>query len=185
MEDRVIVDLFLARDETAITAAAAKYGSRLRGLASRLLGDPAAAEECENDTYYAAWNAIPPDEPYTYLFPFLARIARNRALDVIRRAAREKRAIPAEELTDELAACVPGGESAEEAFDRRALSDALDRFLDGLDREARVAFLRRYWFGEGIADIAGRLEYSESRVKSMLFRTRNKLKEYLEKEKLL
>ena len=170
MEDREIVALYLAREESAVTRTKEKYGARLRAFAARLLGTPADAEECENDTYF---------------YPFLSRILRHKALDRIRDAGRGKRAAQVEELSDELSSCIPGGESAEDAFDRKALSDALDRFLAGLSPEERTVFLRRYFWGEGIADAAGHMGWTESRTKSALFRLRNKLKEHLEKEALL
>ena len=185
MEDREIVALYLAREESAVTRTKEKYGARLRAFAARLLGTPADAEECENDTYFTAWKLIPPNEPYTYFYPFLSRILRHKALDRIRDAGRGKRAAQVEELSDELSVCIPGGESAEDAFDRKALSDALDRFLGGLSPEERTVFLRRYFWGEGIADAAGHMGWTESRTKSALFRLRNKLKEHLEKEALL
>ena len=81
MEDSQIVELYLARDESALARTAEKYGPALRALAENLLEDPQTAEECENDVYLAAWNAIPPHEPREYLYPFLARIARLAALD--------------------------------------------------------------------------------------------------------
>ena len=80
MDDHQIVELYLARDESALARTAEKYGGALRALAENLLEDPQTAEECENDVYLAAWNAIPPHEPRDYLFPFLARIARHTAL---------------------------------------------------------------------------------------------------------
>ena len=81
MDDHQIVELYLARDESALARTAEKYGGALRALAENLLEDPQTAEECENDVYLAAWNSIPPHEPRDYLFPFLARIARHTALD--------------------------------------------------------------------------------------------------------
>lgn len=185
MEDREIIALYLARDEDALRETRKKYGSRLCGLAERLLGNACDAEECESDTYLAAWDLIPPNEPYTYFFPFLARITRHKALDRIRKAGREKRFPEAEELSDELSACIPDKENTEDAFDRKALSDALDRFLTALPAEQRTVFLRRYYFGEPLSGVAARMGWTESKTKSVLFRLRIKLKTELSGEDLL
>ena len=185
MEDGKIVQLYLNRDESAIRFSSEKYGSRLRALSLGITSDSQTSEECENDTYWQAWKLIPPNEPYTYFYPFLSRILRHKALDRIRDAGRGKRAAQVEELSDELSACIPGEESAEDAFDRKALSDTLDRFLAGLSPEERTVFLRRYFWGEAVSDAAEHMGWTESRTKSALFRLRNKLKEHLEKEALL
>lgn len=117
MEDDAIVTLYWQRNEEALRASAEKYGSRLRGLAQRILADAHDAEECENDTYLAAWNAIPPHEPRSYLFAFLARITRHLSLDRCRSRDREKRGGGrVDALTEELIQCLPGGERPEEAW---------------------------------------------------------------------
>ena len=106
MEDSSIVDLYLLRDEAAISETARKYGPKLRALADRILHDLPAAEECENDAYLQAWRSIPPHEPRTYLFPFLGRIVRHLAIDESRRRSIDKRSAEFCELTGELAECL-------------------------------------------------------------------------------
>ena len=182
MEDTKIVDLYLARDESALRHTAEKYGGRLRGLAERILNDAYAAEECENDTYLAAWNLIPPHEPRGYLFAFLGRITRHLAIDACRRRGAEKRGAPVCELTAELEECLPAAGGVEEALNAKALSQAISDFLQGCPEEQRNVFVRRYWYCDPIAAIAKRYGFSQSKVKVMLFRLRGGLKEYLERE---
>ena len=183
MEDDAIVTLYWQRDEEALRASSEKYGSRLRQLAQRILADAHDAEECENDTYLAAWNSIPPHEPRSYLFAFLARITRHLSLDRCRGREREKRGgrrVAA--LTEELLQCLPGGETPEEALDLQTLGERISDFLQTLPAEKRNLFLRRYWYCDSILDIARRYGLSESKVKSSLSRSRRALREALRKE---
>ena len=183
MEDDAIVALYWQRNEEALRLSEEKYGSRLRGLALRILADAHAAEECENDTYLAAWNSIPPHEPRSYLFAFLARITRHLSLDRCRSRNREKRgggAVAA--LTEELLQCLPGGETPEEALDLQTLGERISAFLQAQPAEKRNLFLRRYWYCDSILDIARRYGLSESKVKSSLSRSRKALREQLRKE---
>jgi len=182
VDDAQIVALFLARDESALRHAADAYGTRLRRLAERICGDADAAEECLNDAWLDAWNAIPPHEPRTYLFAFLARITRLRAIDRRRSDARQTGGAELVPLTAELAACLPGGEDAAAAADGLQLSRAVSAFLRTLPQQRRVIFLRRYWYMDSVAEIARRFSLREGTVKTILFRTRNALKSYLIKE---
>ena len=182
MEDSQIVELYLARDESALAHTAEKYGPALRALAKNLLEDPQTAEECENDVYLAAWNAIPPHEPRDYLYPFLARIARHAALDRCRERSRQKRSAPLLQLTRELEQCLPAPDNAAERLDELALAEAINRFLGSLSEENRNIFLRRYWYMDPVAAIAERYALTRSKVKVSLCRSRNRLREYLKKE---
>jgi RNA polymerase sigma-70 factor (ECF subfamily) len=182
MEDTGIVDLFLKRDEAAIRETAAKYGASLRRIAAGVLGDPLSAEECENDTYLQAWNSIPPHEPRDYLFPFLARITRHIAIDRCRREAAQKRTAQTVELTREMAECLPAGADGFDAPDAHALTEAINRFLAALPETQRTLFLRRYWYFDSVADAARYCGVSLSKAKTTLFRLREKLRVFLEKE---
>lgn len=182
MEDEKIVELFLRRDEAAISQTADKYGRQLRGLANSLLADPPAAEECENDTYLQAWSAIPPHEPRGYLFPFLAKITRQLALDMCRRRSAQKRRAPLVELTREMEQCIPAPGDAQGQVDGVLLGEAISRWLRGLDPEKRYLFIRRYWYLDPVADLAARCGITKSKVKTTLFRCRESLREYLTKE---
>lgn len=182
MDDSGIVDLYLARDEAAISETQQKYGQRLRKIAFNVLDSAASAEECENDTYLEAWNRIPPHEPRTYLFSFLGKIARHLAIDMCRKNSSLKRQALFCELTDEMAECIPGESSAEEAVDAEALKRSIDAFLGGLSVPQQNVFVRRYWFFDSIADIARQYGFTQSKVKTMLFRMREGLRAHLEKE---
>lgn len=182
MEDGQIVELFLARDETAVQFASEKYGLRLRSLALHIAGEVQTAEECENDAYLAAWNAIPPNQPRDYLYAFLARIVRNLALNRCRDRERLKRAAFVSELSREMEECIPAPDDLASRMDDLALREALNGFLGTLGEEKRNMFLRRYWYMDSVADIAKRFGVGQSKVKTALFRTRNQLREYLKKE---
>ncbi len=182
MTDFEIVDLYLARDEAAITYTAERYGNRLCGLAYGILGDRTAAEECENDTYLAAWNSIPPHEPRSYLFTYLACIARHISLDRCRARSRDKRSARMTELTSELSECIPARETADARLEAKELAAAISAFLYTLPVERRDVFLRRYWYFDSTAALAKQMGWSESRVKTTLNRLRKTLLDYPQKE---
>lgn len=182
MEDREILALFRQREQGAIPALEERYGKRLRGLALRLLGSAEDAEECVSDTYLAAWNAIPPEEP-VYLFAYLTAICRNRALSILNRENTRKRRGELVALTAELEQCIPD-ERREREQNAREIGEALSRFLMGLGAEPRRFFLRRYWYAESVREVAEHCGVSESKVKMSLHRTRKKLREFLQEEGL-
>lgn len=182
MDDNRIVELYLMRDETAIRQTTEKYGSRLRSLAYGIVYDRQTAEECENDTYMTAWNMIPPHEPRSYLYAFLARITRHISLNCCRDRSRLKRSAFICELSVEMEQCIPAPDDVACHMDDMVLSEILNQFLGSLDEEKRNIFVRRYWYLDSIADISERFVLSQSKVKTTLFRCRNQLREHLEKE---
>lgn len=182
MEDEKIVGMYLCRNEMAISQTSEKYGERLRSLAFGIVADNSAAEECENDTYVEVWNSIPPHEPKSYLYAFLARITRHISLNRCRERSRLKRRAYICELSEEMEQCIPAPDDMECRLDELALREAINGFLGILSEEKRCVFLRRYWYLDSIAAIAKRFALSESKVKTMLFRSRNQLREYLIKE---
>lgn len=182
LDNEQIVELYLLRDQSAIEETAGKYGKRLRTLSFGIVQDRQTAEECENDTYLEAWNTIPPHEPRSYLYAFLARITRHISLNCCRDRNRLKRSAFVCELSAELEQCIPAPDDTECRIDDLALREAINGFLETLDEEKRNVFLRRYWYMDSVAAISRRYAYSQSKVKTMLFRSRNKLREYLEKE---
>lgn len=177
-EDKEIIDLYLNRDERAIEKTADKYGKRLRKLATEITGDYQTAEECENDTYIRAWNTIPPKEPYDYFYAFLVSINRNIALNICRSRNTLKRSVQIEELNSELEQIIP----ASDTTDDQLLQEIINLFLAGISSEKRNIFIRRYWYMDSISQIAEGFGISESKVKIVLYRLRNKLKKVLEKE---
>ena len=182
MEDHKIVALFFARNEAAISETSRKYGARLRNLSFGIVQNAETAEECENDTYYEAWHLIPPHNPESYFYTFLARITRNRSLNRCIEQSRLKRKAYICELSDEMAQCIPGNDSIEQHMDRKAMEGILNRFLRELDPVKRNLFIRRYWYLDSVKTISRRFHLSESNVKTILSRCRKKLRERLEKE---
>ena len=182
MEDDKIVQLYLNRDEGAIQFSSEKYGSRLRTLSLGITSDLQTSEECENDTYLQAWNLIPPNEPRTFLYAFLARIARHISIDRCRERASLKRDGYIVELSEEMEMCLPATEDVESRIAEEELGKAISNYLHTISQEKRVIFVRRYFYLDSIAEISKRCAITESKVKSSLFRTRNDLREYLIKE---
>ena len=182
MDDQKIVMLYLLRDETAIRQTAEKFGSRLRSLAYQIVDDQRTAEECENDTYLQAWNTIPPHEPKSYLYAFLARITRHIALNCCRNRSRLKRNAFICELSAEMEQCIPAPDDAACRIDDMTLSRAINSFLRTLSEEKRNIFIRRYWYADSVPAMARLYGMTESKVKMQLLRTRNKLQSHLEKE---
>ena len=178
MEDQRIVELFFARSEQAVVELDKKYGNLLFRISDNILHSDEDAAECVNDAYLGVWNAIPPARPNP-LCAFVCRIARNLSLKKYRERTAQKRgpALPLEELAN----CIPTS-SAEEAVSARELGRTICRFLEGLDQESRVLFLRRYWFSDPVKDIALRLGVSENAVSARLRRLRVRLQQYLQEE---
>ena len=181
-EDETIVELFLNRDESAITHTSEKYGQRLRSISQRITADFFAAEECENDTYHEAWNRIPPNEPKTYLLAFLSKIIRNISINRCVERARLKRNAYITELSDEMEQCIPSPNDVEGCLDGIEIGQIISAFLHKQSKEKRVIFMHRYYYLDSVSSIAGRFGYSESKVKTMLFRMRNDLRNYLIRE---
>ncbi len=182
MKDEQIVEAYLARDEAAISETQHKYGSHLQKLSYQITADRTVAEECENDTYWQAWKSIPPHEPRTYLFAFLARITRHLSLNCCRRRSCLKRQAFVCELSSEMEQCIPAPDDTACRLDDLAFAAMINRFLGTLDAKKRNIFLRRYWYLDSISVIASRYEMGESAVKTMLFRTRKQLHDFLVKE---
>ena len=182
LDDNQIVDLFLCRDQEAISQTSEKYGGRLRSIAYRITEEQHTAEECENDTYMEAWNAIPPHEPRTYLFAFLAKLTRQIALDFCKKRSTLKRSAFLCELSTELEQCIPAPDDTESQIDAKLLCEGINAFLKTLNQEKRNIFVRRYWYMDSIAAISDRYGMTQSKVKTILFRIRNQLRSYLEKE---
>lgn len=182
MEDRNIVDLFFRRDKRAITEMSEKYGRRLLRIATNILGDGRDAEECVNDTYLRVWNSIPPNDPENLLC-YSAKIVRNLSLNLYKRNSTQKRGgVSAEEAYDELSECLPDSEGVEDKLDEKELAKIINGFLGSLPKKSRVIFVRKYWKLDSIKIIASDLKISETNVKNILFRTRQKLKKLLTQE---
>ncbi len=180
MEDKQIVELYFARNESAIRETEKKYGKYCHYIAYNILQDHGDSEECVNDTYLNAWNAMPPQRPGK-LSAFLGKITRNLALNRYEKKTAQKRGGHAMELAlEELGECVPSGEG--DPTDEIALREVINRFLRGQQTQSRIVFLQRYWYFRSIKEIAADADMSENAVKVMLHRVRERFKQFLEKE---
>ena len=176
MEDEAILDLFFARDENAITATSEKYGKGLSNLAYTITENRSDTEECVSDTYLTAWNKIPPTRP-SYFYAFLSKITRFLAYGILDKRHAAKRSGIVVELTEELADTIPAPDGTENELGR-----LLDAFLRTLDTDTQLIFLRRYYWCDPVETIAFMTGRSPSGITSLLFRTRQKLRRYLEQE---
>lgn len=179
-EDSQIVELFLARDQTAISYTEQKYKPLCLKIAYNILGDRAESEECFNDVLLGVWNSIPPNKPRS-LKAYVCKIARNVSLSRLKYNTRQKRHAGCDCSLEELSEVIPDSRLSAEKTDEE-IGRAIDAFLNTLSESARTVFLRKYWFFDSVADIAERCGFSESKVNNILYRTRNKLCDYLRKE---
>lgn len=180
MDDLQIIQLYFERSEDAIEKTRIEYGNFCFCVANNILKNKEDAEECENEAYWKAWNAIPPKKPDA-LKPYLGKIVRNLALQRYEYDSAQKRNTELEIAFSEMEECIAGLKSVEGQFDADDLGRSVNCFLHTIDRESRMIFVRRYWYADSIKQISARFGISESKVKSSLFRTRNKLKVYLRK----
>ncbi len=182
MDDRQIIELYNERSEAAISETADKYGRYCHYIAYNILYNDQDSEECVNDTYFKAWNTIPPQQPKK-LSTYLGKITRNLALDRYKYYNREKRgAGQSSAFLEELSECVPASDNTEQSVTEKMLVESLNAFLESMPSEKRQILVRRYWYFSPISEIASDFSISESKVKSILHRVRNKLKLFLEKE---
>lgn len=172
MEDSQILELYWQRSEVAIEDTARKYGSYCYAIAKNILVSHEDTQECVNDTWMAAWNAMPPRWP-EILATFLGKITRNLSLDRWRNEHRKKRGggeVPL--VLEELDGCVSGDNSPEELMQRKELAGCINKFLAALSQEERQVFLCRYWYLDSIGRISQYTGFSQSKITSMLHRTR-------------
>ena len=182
MEDKSIVELFFARRESAISECSRKFGAYLHSIALNVLGNKEDAEECVNDTYIDAWGCIPPHRP-SNLSTFLGKITRRISIDKLRKRTAKKRGNGESDIIlEELHGCLPSFETTESLFEAKELSTLLNSFIRDLKKPERDVFICRYWYMDSISSICIQFGYSESKVKSMLHRTREKLRKKLIKE---
>lgn len=179
MDDKTIVALYWERSEAAIEQSAQKYGKYCYRIADNILHNHEDNEECVNDTWVRAWNAMPPERP-TVLQAFLGKITRNLALDRYGFDHANKRGSETQQIADEYWQCIP--DDSPSLADQTTLHAAINGFLATLPDRTRIVFLQRYWYMCTVEQIAGETGLSPANVKVMLHRTRRSFKEYLEKE---
>ncbi|MGN0352532.1 MAG: RNA polymerase sigma factor [Roseburia sp.] len=181
MEDEKIVELYWERNPMAITVTGEKYQNYCFKIAYNILQNQQDCEECVNDTWFRAWNAMPTERP-KLLGAFLGAITRNLSLDCYRKRHTKRRGEG--EITyvfEELQDCISTA-GPEQKLEEQELVKALNRFLENMEKESRMIFVRRYWYMDSVAGIAARFSMSESKVKSSLFRARKKLYAFLKQE---
>lgn len=182
MTDAQIIDLYWDRSEEAIAVTASAYGGYCTTIAWNILRNREDTEECVSDTWHRAWQSMPPERPNP-LRAWLGKITRNLALDRWRAGRADKRGGgQMEVLLSELEGCLPAGDSPERQLEDREIAGAISAWLRTLSYHSRVIFVRRYWYGDSVSDIARALNMGQGAVKSALFRARNSLKAYLEQE---
>ena len=182
MQDDMIVDLYWQRNESAVRETQNKYGAMLMKIAMNILCDRSDSEESVNDTYLAAWNSIPPQKP-ALLSAYLSKLNRRISIDLFRKRSSQKRAASEYALSlTELDDVISGGEMPEEELDAALLAKAISTFLRTLSRDEQTAFIGRYFYLDSVKDVSAYCGMKEARVKSMLYRTRCKLRTYLTEE---
>ena len=182
MEDEQIIALFFQRSPDALPETRQKYGRLCQSIAGKILPDQRDVEECVSDMLMRLWNAIPPERPRS-LPAYIARITRNLSLDRYSYNMAEQRSTALTQAFEELEPWLPTDTGdPEQAFDQNRFYTVMNDFLRRLPKETRVFFLRRYWYGDSIREIADAFHVSEAKVKTSLFRTRQCLREVLDKE---
>ncbi len=181
MEDQKIIELYWQRNETAIKETARKYGSFCHSIALNILSVQEDAEECVNDSYHAVWNRIPPTRPRSFK-TFLGRIVRNLSISRYRKNHAQKRYNGMELLLSELEDCIPAREQTEAVIERKLLSKLISDWLDTLPQKDRTLFLRRYWFGDPLSQLALGEGMRANTLAGKMLQLRRSLRTYLEKE---
>lgn len=182
MKDDAIIDLYFKRDEYAIVESDTKYGGYCRAIAGNILWSREDTEECVNDTWLRAWNAMPPTRP-NVLKLFFAKITRNISFDRYKKINAQKRGGGEVDIAlSELEECISGKSDVEDEVAAKELEASINRFLDGISEKERNVFLRRYFYVEKVSSIAQRYSLSQSTVSVILSRTREKLKKHLSQE---
>lgn len=184
MEDEKIIELFFNRSEKAIEEVDKKYGKTCHNISYNILHNKLDAEECVNDAYLGAWNAIPPARPNP-LLTYLCKIVRNLSLKRYEFNTAIKRNSTYDVAMEELESCLSSPETVESEIALKELTHIIENFLDSLSTENRVIFLRRYWFSDTYSDIAARVGMTEKNVSVRLTRIREKLRNYLTEREVL
>ncbi len=181
MDDQAIIALYWSRDQRALGESQQKYGPLCLRLSENILASREDAEECVSDTWLRAWDTMPPQRPDS-LRAYLSRVCRNLSLDRWRARRAKKRGEGLEVLLEELEDCVPTSPSAEAAAESREITRCIDRWLETLEPEDRTAFLRRYWYGQQVKELARQAGRAPQKMAQRLYRLRQSLRRALEQE---
>lgn len=181
MEDRQIIELYFQRNETAITETANKYGAFCHKIAMNILSIREDAEECVNDTYHSVWNQIPPTNPNSFR-AFLGRITRNLSISRFRTLHAQKRYAGMELMLSELEECIPAPNTIERTIESKELTGYINKWLTTLPEQDAMLFLRRYWYGDSVKDLAKKTNLTAAKMAQTMLRLRKSLKAYLEQK---
>lgn len=180
MDDLMIIELYFARDEKAITETDIKYGRLCFTVAINILGNDEDSDECVNDTYLSVWNKIPPTRPNNFM-AFICKITRNLSIKRLDYNKARKRSPESIVSFSELEDVLPDNHIAPDV-ENAEIGKLISEFLNREKPDSRAVFIRKYWFFDSVSDIAARYSFSESKVKNMLYHSRKKLRDYLRKE---
>lgn len=180
MDDLLIIELYFGRDEKAIIETDKKYGRLCFSVAINILGNDEDSEECVNDTYLSVWNKIPPTRPNNFM-AFICKITRNLSLKKLDYNKAMKRTSELSVSFTELEDILPDKNIMPDV-ENEEIGKKISEFLRHEKADARNVFIRKYWFFDSVSDIAARYSFTESKVKNMLYHSRNKLRKYLERE---
>lgn len=183
MEDAKIIELYNARNEFAVTETERKFGKMLYSIAMNVLSNAEDSEETVNDTYGKAWESIPPENPQ-YFGAWLGRITRNLSINRWRSNKAQKRS-GVKTMLSELEECIPSKENVELESENGEITATINSWLKSLDKNDRIIFVRRYWYGDSVTEISLKSKIPPKKLSSKLFRLRKKLKDSLEKEGIL
>lgn len=178
MEDNQIIELYFRRDEAALAETANKYGTFCLRIAMNVVSVREDAEECVNDTYHTAWNQIPPTKPDSFK-AFLGKIVRNFAISKYRALHAKKRFNGLEVMLSELNDCIPSTESVEQEIGAKELTEYINNWLESQKAEDRALFVKRYWYGEEVRELAKQCGISAAQMTQKMLRLRRKLKAFL------
>lgn len=181
MTDNEILELYFKRDEAAISETSLKYGNFLLAISLNILKLREDSEECVNDTYIKAWDLIPPQRPQAFK-SYLGKITRNISINLWNKNHTLKRYHGIEEIFDELEECIPTKDTVFNSVEEKELTEILNKWLYSLKKEERKLFIKRYWYGTGVKELAAENGVSSSRISKKLFNLREKLKNQLSKE---
>ena len=184
MEDSKIIKLFFDRSEEAITELSEKYGKVCKSVAEDILNNQRDSEECVNDAFLAVWNTIPPQKP-EHLLSYVCRIVRNLAIKKYHANTAQKRNSIYDVALDEIKECFPSFVSVEDEIESGEFSKVIDRFLESMDKQNKILFVRRYYYSDSIEELAELFRTSKHNISVRLSRMRKKLKKYLIKEGVL
>lgn len=181
MEDSAIIALYFDRNEDAIRETDKKYGAFCRKVAFNILSVNEDTEECVSDTYMRVWNLIPPERPIKFM-AWLGKIVRNTALNLYTKLHSQKRFNGIEIMLDELSECIPSDVSLEKEIEDKEITAAINTWLKSISADERYLFIRRYWYGDAVNELAKQQKVSPHTMTQRLYRIREKLKNYFEKK---